>query len=68
LSRERIPCGAWLAWARIAVPACWRIWVLVKVTISAATSRSRIRESEAARFSDETPRLYVGPEGSGFGD
>ena len=53
-------CGAELAWARIAVPACCRIWVLVKLTISAATSRSLMRDSEALRFSDATLRAGDG--------
>ena len=47
-----IPCGAELAWARIATPACCRIWVLVKLTISDATSRSLMRDCEALRFSE----------------
>ena len=52
-------CGAELAWARIAVPACCRIWVLVKLTISDATSRSLMRDMEALRFSDATEMLAV---------
>src|SRR3954465_10813342 len=41
----------------MAVPAWLRIWALVKLTISAAMSVSRIRDSDADRFSTATPRL-----------
>ena len=39
------------------VPACCRTWVLVKLTISDAMSRSLMRDSEALRFSDATLML-----------
>ena len=41
------------------MPACWRIWAFVKLTISLATSRSRMRDSDAARFSAATARLLT---------
>src|SRR3954465_9706375 len=41
----------------MAVPAWLRIWALVKLTISDAMSVSRMRDSEADRFSTATPRL-----------
>src|SRR3954454_7842257 len=41
----------------MAVPAWLRIWALVKFTISAAMSVSRMRDSDADRFSTATPRL-----------
>ena len=41
------------------MPACWRIWFLVKLTISAAMSVSRIRDSEADRFSVVTCKLLI---------
>src|SRR3954467_5238084 len=41
----------------MAVPAWLRIWALVKDTISAAMSVSRMRDSDAERFSTATPRL-----------
>ena len=47
----RTACGAWLAWASIAVPACCRIWFLVRETISSAMSTSRMRLSAEVRFS-----------------
>ena len=47
----RTDCGAELACASIEVPACWRICSLVKFTISEAMSTSRIRLSDALRFS-----------------
>ena len=47
----RTACGAWLACASIAVPACCRIWFLVRVTISSAMSTSRMRLSAEVRFS-----------------
>src|SRR6185436_16526406 len=43
----------------MAVPAWLRIWALVKDTISAAMSVSRIRDSDADRFSTATPRLLT---------
>src|SRR5207302_8621530 len=41
----------------MAVPAWLRIWALVKLTISDAMSVSRMRDSDADRFSTATPRL-----------
>src|SRR5919112_280039 len=49
--RARTPCGAWLPCASMLVPACCRIWFLENWTISAAISTSRMRLSEAMRFS-----------------
>ena len=49
---ERTPCGSWFAWARIEVPAWERMLLRVNATISCAMSASRIRLSEAARFSE----------------
>src|ERR1043165_9361422 len=43
----------------MAVPAWLRIWDLVKFTISAAMSVSRMRDSDAERFSTATPRLLT---------
>ena len=40
-----------MAWASMAVPTWFRIWLRVNLTISAAMSVSRIRLSEAERFS-----------------
>ena len=48
-----------MAWASMAVPAWVRIWLRVKVTISSAMSVSRIRLSEAERFSVATCRLAM---------
>ena len=48
---------SWLACASIEVPACCRICSLVKFTISEAMSTSRIRLSEAVRFSWNVARL-----------
>jgi hypothetical protein len=50
-SRVNTDCGSELAWLSMAVPACCRIWSFVKLTISLAMSTSRIRLSEAVRFS-----------------
>src|SRR6186997_1541467 len=58
-SSESTLCGAWLACASIAVPDCDRICSRVKFTISDATSTSRIRDSDADRFSWVTPRLAI---------
>ena len=52
-------CGAAFAWASMAVPACNRIWSRVKLTISAAMSVSRMRLSEAERFSVVTWRFAM---------
>src|SRR3954466_11571901 len=52
--RESTPWGIWLACASIAVPACDRICERVKLTISDAMSVSRIRLSDADRFSTAT--------------
>ena len=46
-----------MAWASMDVPACCRIWFLVYSTISDAMSVSRIRDSEATRFSVVTCRF-----------
>ena len=51
--------GAEFAWASMAVPAWSRIWSLVKLTISDAMSVSRMRLSEAERFSVVTCRLAM---------
>src|SRR6188768_510975 len=51
---ERTPWGIWLACASIAVPACDRICERVKLTISDAMSVSRMRDSDADRFSTAT--------------
>ena len=51
--------GIWLAWASIEVPAWLRIWLRVKFAISRAMSVSRIRDSEAVRFSTATFRLLI---------
>ena len=44
-------CGAMFAWASMAVPACIRIWLLVKDDISMAMSTSRMVDSAADVFS-----------------
>src|SRR3954452_3244339 len=54
-----MPCGSWLAWARIEVPACCRMLLRVNPTISSAMSASRIRLSEAVRFSDWVARFSM---------
>src|SRR4051812_50095775 len=59
LSSCRTPCEAWLACASIAVPAWDRIWFRVNWTISCAMSASRMRLSEAVRFSTATLRLLM---------
>src|SRR5699024_7650811 len=51
---ERTPWGIWFAWASMEVPAWERICARVKLTISDAMSVSRIRLSEAERFSTDT--------------
>src|SRR4051812_28769879 len=43
-------CGVWLAWARIAAPACERTWFFESDAVSDATSVSWMRDSEAAVF------------------
>ena len=48
-----------MAWANIAVPAWTMIWWRVKDTISLAMSRSRMRDSDACRFSEVTFRLVI---------
>jgi hypothetical protein len=53
---ESTDWGAWFACASIAVPACERIWDRVNCTISSAMSVSRIRLSDADRFSTATLR------------
>src|SRR4051794_14596190 len=59
LSSCSTPCEAWLACASIAVPAWVRIWLRVNPTISCAMSASRMRLSEAVRFSTPTLRLLM---------
>ena len=56
-SRLSTPCGTWLAWASMAVPACCRIWVRVSSAVSLAKSVSLMRLRDADRFSDE---VWVG--------
>src|SRR4051794_21534689 len=58
-SSFRMPWVDWLAWASIAVPAWVRTWVRVKLVISCAMSVSRIRDSDAVRFSAVTFRLAI---------
>src|SRR6187401_873262 len=48
---DRTFCGAWLACASMEVPACCRMFNFVNFVISAAMSTSRMRDSEAVRFS-----------------
>ena len=48
-----------MACASIAVPAWDRIWFRVNWTISCAMSASRMRLSEAVRFSTATLRLLM---------
>ncbi len=55
----RTPCGAWLAWASIEVPACCRTWDLVKLDISWAMSVSVMDDFDALRFSTATFRLLI---------
>src|SRR3954453_18909230 len=49
----------WLAWASIDVPAWVRTWLRVKLVISWAMSVSRIRDSDAVRFSAVVFRLLM---------
>src|SRR4051794_14690312 len=49
-SSFKIVCGTAFAWASMAVPACKRIWFLVKLTISRDMSVSAICDSDAVRF------------------
>src|SRR5919205_156508 len=58
-SSDRTLDGAWLACASIAVPAWDRICERVKLIISCAMSVSRIRLSDADRFSTATLRLLI---------
>jgi len=46
----RIVCGTAFACASMAVPACKRIWFLVKFTISSDMSVSMICDSDADKF------------------
>src|SRR4051794_36763186 len=55
----RTVCGTAFAWASMAVPACWRICARVKLIISEAMSVSRMRDSEAERFSVVTERFEI---------
>ena len=48
-----------MAWASIAVPAWSMIWFLVNEAISRAMSVSRMRDSEADRFSTDTSRFLI---------
>src|SRR5205085_2305006 len=50
LSRASTACGAELAWARAATPACSRICALVRLAASDARSASRMRDSADARL------------------
>ena len=47
-----------MACASMLVPACCRIWNFVNATISDAMSASRIRLSDAVRFSWYVARLF----------
>src|SRR5690606_16672480 len=58
-SSASTPCGIWLACATMAVPACCRIWVRVRLAVSAAKSASRMRERDADMFSDVMFRLAM---------
>ena len=58
-SRAKTLCGAVLAWARIAMPACCRICAFVNAAVSAAKSASRIRLREASRFSLTADKLAI---------
>src|SRR4029453_1245414 len=58
-SSESTFCEAWLACDSIDVPAWVRIWLRVKETISCAMSVSRMRDSDAERFSTATLRLLM---------
>src|SRR3954451_11823255 len=55
---ERTPWPLWLAWASIEVPACWRMFSFVNFVISDAMSTSRMRDSDAVRFSWYVARLF----------
>lgn len=37
---DSTPCGSWLAWATIAVPACCKIWARDRLAVSTAKSAS----------------------------
>src|SRR4051795_1230363 len=56
--RDRTPWGAWLACASMLVPACCRMLSFVNFVISDAISTSRIRDSDAVRFSWYVARLF----------
>ena len=58
-SSASTPCGIWLAWATMAVPACCRICVRDRLAVSIAKSASRMREREADRFSEVMFRLAM---------
>src|SRR5579859_7655228 len=58
-SSLRTACGAWLAWDRMDVPACCRILVLVKFTISAAMSTSVIWLCDDCVFCSATWRFEM---------
>ena len=58
-SNCRASCGDWFAWASIAAAACCRIWFLVRLDDSEATSTLRIRDSEAEVFSIMVERLLA---------
>src|SRR5690242_8717893 len=51
--------GCWLACDNTEMPACSRIWSLVMLTVSVATSTSWMRDWAAFRFSDPTDRLLM---------
>src|SRR5216684_1355347 len=50
LRRASTACGAELACARAAIPACNKVCALVRLAASEARSASRIRDSAAARL------------------
>ena len=58
-NRLKTCCGARFAWANMAVPACSRIWFLVKEVISDAISASRMTDSAAWVFSTLLARFAL---------
>src|SRR5262249_28113811 len=70
-SRLSTFCGAELACATIAVPACCRIWARVRLAVSAAKSVSRMRLREADRLAEtagrrlmpDWKRFWIAPSG-----
>ena len=51
--------GAWLAWARIDVAACWRTLACVKFIIPLAISVSSIRDLAALKFSLDKSKFLI---------